>query len=360
MVRPKKILHIIESLGIGGAERSLIQMVNGLSEFDHIVVVLARPNDLAVQITNGKVINLGVTSFWGYLRAILRIRKLIKENSVTIVHAQLFKSTIVGRLAAGRKYPFVFTLQSMLGEDLFRKSFPARVLERLTCRPSNFLIAVSNEALHDYEKYISRPKEKRVISNSIDIRFFATVFKELTPQKKIRAVAVGNLKPLKNFDYLLDAFREIGSENFELDIYGEGVDRKHLETRIRVENLRVSLKGNAADLYERLKDYDIYLHCSKYEGASLAVFEAMASGLPLIVSDIPVLHENTGGFASFVNLSDSKDLAQKLILIQKGESNINTIGKKGFEWVKKIAHPDVVFTQIADFYDHIYSEIRSV
>lgn len=332
-------------------------MVNGLSGFDHLVVVLARPNDLAVEINNGKVINLEVTSFWGYLKAIFRIRRLVKENSVAIVHAQLFKSTIVGRLAVGRKYPFVFTLQSMLGEDLFRKSFPARILERLTCLRSNYLIAVSNEALNDYEKYISRPMEKRVISNSIDSKFFASSYKELTPQKKIRMVAVGNLKPLKNFDYLLDAVREIGSENFELDIFGEGVDRKHLENRIKVENLRVSLKGNVADLSERLGNYDIYLHCSKYEGASLAVFEAMASGLPLILSDIPVLHENTGGFASFVDLSDPKDLAQKLILIQKGESNINTIGKKGFEWVKKIAHPDIVFSQIAKFYDDIYSEV---
>ena len=103
----------------------------------------------------------------------------------------------------------------------------------------------------------------------------------------------------------------------------------------------------------QLREYDIYLHCSKYEGASLAIFEAMASGLPLIVSDIPVLHENTGGYASFVNLNEPIELSTKLMALQAGELDVNSNGKKGFEWVKTIAHPDVVLQQIANFYDHI-------
>jgi hypothetical protein len=71
------------------------------------------------------------------------------------------------------------------------------------------------------------------------------------------------------------------------------------------------------------------------------------------VSDIPVLHENTGGYASFVNLNDPMQLTKVLIALQQGNIDVNGIGRKGFEWVKTIAHPDVVLHQIANFYDHI-------
>lgn len=156
-----KILHIIESLSVGGAEKSLIQTVNGLPEFDHLIVALSYPDDLASMITNARILTLGVTTLIGYWKAIFTIKKLIKKNNINIVHSQLFKSTIVGRLAAGKRIPFVFTLQSMLGEDLFKNSLRARIIERMTCQKRNYLIAVSKEALSDYEKYITVPIKKK-------------------------------------------------------------------------------------------------------------------------------------------------------------------------------------------------------
>src|SRR5690348_16951677 len=141
------ILHAIESLSVGGAEKSLVQNVNRLPQYRNIVVTLHGPNMLASELKDAKVINLNCQTLIEGLRAVPRLRKVLAEEQVDLVHAQLFKSSLIARLAAGKKYPFVFTLQSMLGKDLFKKNVIARIMERLSYSKENFIIAVSKEAL---------------------------------------------------------------------------------------------------------------------------------------------------------------------------------------------------------------------
>jgi L-malate glycosyltransferase len=354
MNRKITILHVIESLGLGGAEKAVVQAVNGNPEYRHIVAILHGPDVLKSQLKEAPFLNLEAVSVFDRVKAVSKLRKTILENKVDIVHAQLFNSTIVGRMASRGICPFVFTLQSMLGEDLFKKNYIARMVEKFTYSEGNYIIAVSNEALSDYRKYISANDRKAtVIYNCIEENFFTDSFKRFVPGKKLRMVAVGNLKPLKNHEYILDALKHLPSGDFQLDIYGEGVQHEHLQNRINAEHLPAALMGNVSDLDKRLKDYDIYLHCSKYEGSSLAVFEAMASGLPLIVSNIPVLIENTGGFATYVDLSDPSDLASKLKNIRNGTEDINSQGEKGFEWVRTVAHPEVSRKQTVSIYEEM-------
>lgn len=351
------ILHVIESLGVGGAEKSLVQAVNGMPGYRHIVAILHEPDTLKEKLTDARVINLGADSIWQRWKAVKQLEQVIDAEQVDLVHAQLFNSTLAGRMASRGKIPFVFTLQSMLGEDLFKKDIISRYMEKITYSKKNYLIAVSNEALNDYKKYIQPNQERAtVIYNSIEEKFFAAAYKTFTPGKKVRLIAVGNLKPLKNYDYILDALKMVPEGLFELDIYGAGPHKEFLQRRIETEQLPAVLKGNVSDLQQRIGGYDIYLHCSKYEGSSLAIFEAMACGLPVIVSDIPVLRENTGSFSLYVDLQQPGDLAKKLLAVQKGELDINERGSKGFEWVKTVAHPSIVLSHTVNFYTKILSE----
>lgn len=354
MNRKITVLHVIETLGLGGAEKAVVQAVNNNPDYRHIVAILHGPEVLKSQLKDATFINLNAASVFGRVKAISKLKRAILENNVDIVHAQLFSSTIVGRMASRGVCPFVFTLQSMLGEDLFKKNYMARMVEKFTLSRNDYIIAVSNEALKDYRKYILADDRKvTVIYNCIEEKFFAESFKRYVPGKKLRMVAVGNLKPLKNHDYILDALKHLPSDDFHIDIYGDGVLHEHLQNRITAEHLPATLMGNVSDLDTRLGDYDIYLHCSKYEGSSLAVFEAMASGLPLIVSDIPVLIENTGGFATYVDLSRPSDLTSKLKKIQNGTADINSQGQEGFEWVRTVAHPEVSRKQTVSIYERM-------
>ena len=197
------IIHVIESLALGGAEKSLVQNVNAMPEYKHVVVILSEPDNLKVNLKNAEFINLNCSTFFQRLMAARKLREVIISMQPDLVHAQLFNSTLVARRASKGKVPFIFTLQSMLGEDLFKKDFISRMMEKLAYAKKNYIIAVSNEALNDYEKYIKVNKTRtKVIYNSIETNFFAQTYKRFTPGHKIKLVAVGNLKPLKNYDYM--------------------------------------------------------------------------------------------------------------------------------------------------------------
>ena len=355
----KTVLHIIESLGVGGAEKAMVQTVNAMPQFNQVVAILHGPETLKSQLNNVKFFNLNCHSVADRFKAVRELKKIIRDDKVDLVHAQLFNSSLLGRIASRGNTPFLFTLQSMLGEDLFKNNFIARMAEKLTYSPKNHIIAVSQEALNDYKKYIkTNPGNETVIYNSIEEKFFAPSYKPVVPKQKMRMMAVGNLKPLKNHIYLLEALKSLPADYFELDIFGEGGDRESLQSTIDNYNLPARLMGNVSDLDKRIKTYDLYLHCSKYEGSSLAVFEAMASGLPQVVSDIPVLIENTGGFATYVDLSNPGDLAEKLRQIQSGEREINVNGAKGFDWVRTVAHPDVSRNRTLEVYNKILATNR--
>ena len=54
-----------------------------------------------------------------------------------------------------------------------------------------------------------------------------------------------------------------------------------------------------------------------------------------------------------MDLNDPMELTKELLAVREGTHDVNDRGRKGFEWVKTIAHPDVVLHQIANFYDHV-------
>lgn len=103
------IIHVIESLALGGAEKSLVQNVNAMPEYKHVVVILSEPDNLKVNLKNAEFINLNCSTFFQRLMAARKLREVIISMQPDLVHAQLFNSTLVARRASKGKVPFIFT-----------------------------------------------------------------------------------------------------------------------------------------------------------------------------------------------------------------------------------------------------------
>lgn len=136
------------------------------------------------------------------------------------------------------------------------------------------------------------PKQKiSVIYNGVDTDFYRPPNKK-TPNKKPVILSVGRLVERKGFDLLINA---CSSFSVAVQIVGEGPEKANLAALAKKLKVDLKLLGikNKNELQKTYQQADIFVLASKNEGMSNALLEAMASGLPCIVSD-------TGGSAELV------------------------------------------------------------
>lgn len=334
------VLHIIDTLGIGGAEKVMIGSVKSLPEFQHHVVYLCGSDALASSLpASCKVTKLNYRSKLDMIRCIVELRRYIRKNNISVVHTHLFLATILGRLACPSDVQLFTTIHSLPSKNYFAKRRIAKWAEKITYRKRHHLIAICHEVFRDYNECIGVKGPYTVLYNYVEDIYHAPDFRRMNFNGTLRLVAVGNLKTAKNYPYLVEAFKTM-PKNIYLDIYGSGPLKEQLEAEIIKHQLNIKLCGVRDDIQNVLPDYDAFIMSSIFEGQPISLLEAMACGMPAILSDIPVLREVTGNKAIFYNLNNTSDLVEKITAIANHKVNLDEFAKANFERVKKIANKE--------------------
>jgi glycosyltransferase involved in cell wall biosynthesis len=298
----KKILHVVDSLACGGTEILLSNTLPILSNYENIIVYLGGNEALKKSFSNFQVYSLGYKGKKDILLAIWRLKKIIQENNISLIHSHLLLSTIISRIACPFDVKFVFSLHSPLGIDAFSKNRISLWLEKLTYKKTQNLIAVSNHVLKDYNSFIKIRGPYFVLHNFVADKYFnASYARRVSVENEIRLVAVGNLKNSKNYFNLLNALVLLTDTPYHLDIYGDGDARDQLQAFINMHKLNIRLIPGISDVSTILPNYDAYIMTSIYEGYGLGPMEAMAVGLPLLLSDLEVFREVFGNNHIYFN-----------------------------------------------------------
>ena len=345
------ILHIIDSLAQGGAEILLSQTVRDLPQYNHVVVYLYdTKNDMLASFSNFKVYKLNLVNKLLILPSVIRLRKIIKENNVEIVHGHLWLSTLLARLATPKKVRLLFTLHSIMSKDAFNSKLRL-FLDKLLYSRKQELIAVSEAVQCDYTNYVHVTGRQYILHNFVDEKFFQLPVKKAYDQP-LKLVAVGNLKEAKNYPYLLEALSQL-ELNYSLDIYGEGPQAEMLKAIVNEKKLPVSFKGKEPKIETVLPNYDLFVMASSHEGYGIALAEAMAAALPVFVSDIPAFREVAGDAAFYFSLKKSGDFAVQLTHISNLHKHGNLIDwrLKCRERAKKMAAKETYFAKLESIYN---------
>jgi glycosyltransferase involved in cell wall biosynthesis len=128
----------------------------------------------------------------------------------------------------------------------------------------------------------------------------------------IRFVAIGRLAAQKNIALMLRAFARGATALDRLTVYGGGPERAMLTTLCRdlgIED-RVELAGHVPDPASRLRDFDVFLLSSDYEGVPAVIVEALAAGLPIIATRCSVSMAALTGHGALAHLVEPGDLAE--------------------------------------------------
>ncbi len=352
----KKILHVIDSLQTGGAEILLYTTIRKLPGFEHHIIILEEGiafSDIHQYATIHPINHGGWSDL---LKSIDKIKTIEKNIKADIVHAHLFLASFLTRMAV-RKHPnLVYTLHTLFSEVVFKR-FHLKQLEKLAFKKEHKLIAVSHYVLEDYRKEI-KTEEGYVLYNFLADEFFDEKESKIDiKQGQLNKwVAVGSLKSVKNYEGMIDLFKCLYDTvddklNLQLDIYGEGSLKNELQEQINLLGIPVRLMGKVENIAGILKQYDAYVSASVYEGYGIAPMEALAVGLPLFLSDIPVYKEVYQDHAFYFKNDEIASLRQAHNeYCELAEDVKESRQKRGKEYAYQTANSNQYITKLLEIY----------
>jgi len=234
--------------------------------------------------------------------ALVTLAKFLRDGRYDVVHTHCNKAGLLGRIAAAiARVPVVaYTSHgSSLAESLSPKHAMYWVSEQLGARLTDRLFAISETERAMLLRSVWMDAEILRVMTVVPehIRTMPAEW-ELHENARWDLVAVGNLYPNKGFDVMLPAMAELAKRypRLRLVIYGEGPQRPLLEADIARLGLRdrVVLWGQVTDVSNRILQAGIYVLPSRKEGLPLALLEAMATGVPIVATDVGAVREVIG------------------------------------------------------------------
>ncbi|GAB2531046.1 glycosyltransferase family 4 protein [Rufibacter soli] len=325
------ILHINDSLERGGAETLLVNTVQAIAhlhpEIKQTVITLYDKGELKQQIISLATYKSLDFNLFNPLPAIKKLKKIIKEGRVSVVHSHLLHSTLVSRLAVPKSVGLVTTYHSVFYEPtMVTYARKERYLDKLTYRKRYFSLFVSGAVRENIIKAVGIKDHEQVMMN-----FASTSFQPLytfNPEATLKIVMVGNLHEIKNHAIAIKALGQLSHLPIQLDIYGEGSLRGYLQDLIQTNGASVTLKGAMAMTSEVLSQYDLYMMTSLHEGMPISLLEVMQTGLPSLLNDVSMLRETAGDAAVFYEYNSLSDLVVKIESVFNNKSILREFSRQ--------------------------------
>lgn len=291
------LLHIVTGLGVGGAERVVLDLAKNanLDKYDVFVVSLSNRVEMLGEFQKNNI-DIHVlkkdNSTKDFIQIISFLNNYVKQVKIDIIHAHMTHAMIAAVIIKimNPKIKLVFTSHSISFGSKLRK---ALVYLLKPFRTKDILF--SNTQMSSIYR-----KDFEIIPNGVDI----DAYKIKMPKfENFTFLAVGRLEHVKNHIRLLECAVELQNKKnkFQILIAGEGDNRKQLEVFIKNNNLeeQVKLLGLRSDIAELMAKCHVFIMSSLWEGMPIVLLEAGASGLPIIstpVGTIPSLINKTNGY----------------------------------------------------------------
>ncbi len=368
-----KIAHVIGSCSAGGAEVFVKDLIKQLKFFGHDVELWVMSNVRNIKVANKQTLDFE-KSFISQLNSydipvkflnkrphkdwIKTSRNLREQYDIfkpQIVHSHLESVTFHVVKALSSKTNIVQTIHSSVIHYPF--------LQKMYLQKSiSSYVAISNKVRSILINSLNlKPKKIATIYNGIDLNKFKINRKNNSEVKKI--ISIGRLTKAKDYPNLFKALDilipKLNNQNIPLpsvDIVGTGEieqELKALTKKMNLDNI-VSFLGVRQDIPELLKESDIYIMSSEWEGLSISLIEALASGIPIVAtnagSNNEVIENNVSGIIvpiknpealaeGIYNLIIDKDLRERLSkeAVKRSELfSIENCAKKHVEMYKEL------------------------
>ncbi len=362
-----KVLHIIKSLGRGGAEMLLPETLklHNQEQFEfHYIYFLPWKNQMvkAIEDAGGKVTCLTAKNNISLLLQYSKIIQYCKDNEIQLIHAHLPWAGVLARLVGrSSKIPIVYTEHN----NFDRYHVLTKFLSSITYRWQKKVIAVSEDAkralesrkLHDNIEYVP---------NGVDTNFFSPlkIKNRLLDIEGLRDTShivgtVAVFRRQKRLDILLEVAREsmIRDLKFKFLLVGDGPEMNMIkDTVVSLGLNNVKLVGLKDNPIEYMRYMSAFLITSDFEGLPVALLEAMSLGIVPFstkVGGIPnvIINELNGILLENQNPKEIVDKLQMYILDRPEELQLMGVKSRdtiinNFSISKMVLHLESIYQEI--------------
>lgn len=320
-----KILFVITGLGVGGAERQIVDIADRLVSLGHDVKIAFLTGPALIQPCSDKIQTFGFEmpkTISGFVRAYLKLRNLINSYRPDVIHSHMVHANLITRLVRlSCQIPKLICTAHSKNEGGKIRMLAYRLTDPLADVSTN----VSAEAVSAFE-VAGAVKHGRMIAmhNGIDTERFQPADAARIRLRKLYSVredekiitAVGRLNVAKDYPNLLHAFADVlqNLKNVQLWIVGDGELRKNLEdeaVKLNIES-RVRFCGVQYNVADWMNAADVFVLSSAWEGFGLVVAEAMACEKVVVATDAGGVKEVLGDSGFLVPTRDAVALSYAL------------------------------------------------
>jgi glycosyltransferase involved in cell wall biosynthesis len=294
----KKILFIVTSSEIGGAQRFVQEQIDILHESNYDCFLVTNNRGWLSKKVENKLINYFYSTLInGFsFKFIFNLCLFIQRNKIELIVCNSANGGFYGRICG-----FIMRVKSIYVSHGWSSiynggniSFFYNKIEYLLSIITTNIICISNS---DYDKAVNligiNKKKITILPNTILSLNQNNIIHET--KKNIKVLTVCRLKHPKRVDLLISAFSKF--PDLRLSIIGDGPNKNTLLNLVNSFKLsNISFLGNI-DEFKEFKEYDLFVLISESEGLPISALEAMSSGLALVLSNVggcPELINNNG------------------------------------------------------------------
>lgn len=335
-----KILHYINNMGSGGAERLLSFMLPMLKEKGHEVHLLyandkknIKEFEKLISDADVPIHNLNL-SFYNPVH-IWKIRSFIQKENFDVVHAHLFPTQYWLSLAS-RSLPkkIVYVKTEHNTHNNRREYKLLQPLDAFMYATYDHIISITEEVKNNLESWIDLKGRTSIIHNGVSLKSLREAQTNYNPEvyqflssEHVNILMVGRFDgDAKDQLSLVQSLSHL-PEHFHVYFAGQGHFMDHVKKEVESLNLqdRVHFLGMRTDVYTLMHLVDLNVLSSNYEGLSGVALESLASGKPFIGSDVQGIKDIVPNSNFLFPPKNPEALAEKIKQVVNDETYCNDL-----------------------------------
>ena len=346
----KRIAIVVLSLGVGGAENMVAQLAANIdkNKFDVYVISMHSPEGTIIEKKMAESrINV---SFLHHdtapnVKALLRLYKRLNQIKPDIVHTHM--SAYIYTL------PWIFLkrkkiLHTIHNRPIYEFSSKLRSNIKILYRMNKAVPIAISDTIAKEAKDLYKIKEDQieVIYNPVDISKYNKSSIKKKKSDPVTFINVARFTDVKNQSLLIDAISKVREQinDVKLLLVGDGELRNAVERKVVQNGLSdiVEFTGNIPNVAEKLSSADVFVLPSRYEGLPLTILEAMASGLPIIATNVGGVPDIVKDNGVLFKDNDLNGLVAAMVNLAQDRKVREEMGIKSIQYVEKFDVQSIV------------------